>query len=229
MASDGSQTLERGLTALRMIAEEQQGLSASEVAARLGVHRSISYRLLAALVRQQFAVKDSAGRYRIGASFFLLAERSRPPLLDAARPVLRALASQLGVTACLVVPEGSDAVAVAVVEPPGSGARLSYRIGNRDPLDRGAGGLALLAAMPPSAGEPGRVAEVRARGYVMTSEELIPGTFGVASPVGRGVHEQPAAVTVLTHRQDLAQDAVPAVLAAGERLTKALAGPATAG
>ncbi|MEU9576749.1 IclR family transcriptional regulator [Streptomyces chilikensis] len=225
MAAEGSQTLERGLMALRMIAEERDGLTASEVGARLGVHRSVAYRLLGALVRQGFAAKDDANRYRVGLAFFTLAELTRPPLLDAARPVLRDLAAELGVTACLVVPEGNDAVAVAVVEPPGSGARLSYRVGNRDPLDLGAGGLALLAALPPRPGEPGRVAEVRARGYALTCEELIPGVFGVASPVVRQAHEQPAAVTTLTHREDLARQAVPAVLAAAERLARALAAP----
>jgi DNA-binding IclR family transcriptional regulator len=222
MAAEGAQTLERGLMVLRMIAEERNGLTASQVGARLGVHRSVAYRLLSALVRQGFAAKDEANRYRVGLAFFTLAELTRPPLLDAARPVLRDLATELGVVACLVVPEGKEAVAVAVVEPPGSGARLSYRVGNRDPLDRGAGGLALLAAMEPAAAEPARVAEVRTRGYALTGEELIPGVFGVASPVMRQAHEQPAAVTVLTYREDLAEQMVPAVLAAAERLSRTL-------
>lgn len=225
MAAEGSQTLERGLMVLRMIAEERDGLTASEVGARLGVHRSVAYRLLTALVRQGFAAKDGAHRYRVGLAFFTLAELTRPPLLDAARPVLRDLAAELGVTACLVVPEGQEAVAVAVVEPPGPGARLSYRVGNRDPLDRGAGGLALLAAGAPAAGEPDRVAEVRDRGYALTREELIPGVFGVAAPVVRRPHEQPAAVTTLTHREELAEQAVPAVLAAARRLSHALDTP----
>ncbi len=225
MAADGSQTLERGLTALRVIAEAPQGLTASEVAARLGVHRSIAYRLLTALVRQAFAVKDDANRYRIGVAFFTLARQARPSLLDAAQPVLRELAAELGATACLVVPEGEHAVAVAVVEPPGSGARLSYRVGNRDPLDRGAGGLALLAALPPAEAEPARVAEVRAQGYATTREELIPGTYGVAVPLTQAAGKHPAAITVLTHRQDVADSAVPAVLAAARKLSEALSLP----
>ncbi|MGY3204863.1 IclR family transcriptional regulator [Streptomyces sp. TE5632] len=222
MAAEGSQTLERGLMALRMIAEEPQGVTASDIAARLGVHRSIAYRLLTALVRQNFAAKDEANRYRIGVAFFTLAQQSRPPMLDTAQPVLRDLAAELGATACLVVRDGMEAVAVAVVEPPGSGARLSYRIGNRDPLDRGAGGLALLAAADPTPDEPERIADVRFRGYAVTSEEVLPGIFGVASPVGARSDEQPAAVTVLTHHQDLAEAAAPAVVAAAERLTAAL-------
>jgi DNA-binding IclR family transcriptional regulator len=227
VSADGSQTLERGLTALRLIAGRPEGLTAGEVAVGLGVHRSIAYRLLAALVRQGFARKDGTGRHRLGAAFFTLAELARPPLLDAARPVLGDLAAELGVTACLVVAEAGQAVAVAVVEPPGDGPRLSYRLGSRDPLERGAGGLALLAAMPAAEGEPDRVAEVRARGYARTGEELIPGVHGVAAPVGRAIGEEPAAVTVLAHRPDLAERAVPAVLAAASRLGRTL-GPSPA-
>lgn len=229
MATDGSQTLERGLTALRLIAGRPEGLTAGEVASELGVHRSIAYRLLAALVRQGFAHRDGAGRHRPGVAFYTLAELARPPLLEAARPVLHDLAAQLGVTACLVVAEAGQAVAVAVVEPPGAGPRLSYRVGSRDPLERGAGGLALLAARPAAEGEPDRVAEVRSRGYAATGEELIPGVFGVAAPVGRGVGEEPAAVTVLTHRKELADGAVPAVLEAAARLAGTLTSPSAPG
>ncbi|WP_448319604.1 IclR family transcriptional regulator [Streptomyces sp. CO7] len=229
MATDGSQTLERGLTALRLIAGRPEGLTAGEVASELGVHRSIAYRLLAALVRQGFAHRDGTGRHRPGVAFYTLAELARPPLLDAARPVLHDLAAHLGVTACLVVAEAGQAVAVAVVEPPGAGPRLSYRVGSRDPLERGAGGLALLAARPAVEGEPDRVAEVRSRGYAATGEELIPGVFGVAAPVGRAVGEEPAAVTVLTHRKELADGAVAAVLEAAARLAGTLAAPSLTG
>ncbi|SCE08286.1 IclR helix-turn-helix domain-containing protein [Streptomyces sp. SolWspMP-sol7th] len=117
--ADGAQTLERGLGVLRMLAEAPHGLRASEVAAALGVHRSIAYRLLTALTRSHFAARDAAGRYRVGVAFYTLAQRARPPLVDVAMPVLRALAVELGATACLVVPDGAHAVAVAVVEPPG--------------------------------------------------------------------------------------------------------------
>jgi DNA-binding IclR family transcriptional regulator len=228
VATDGSQTLERGLTVLRLIAGRPEGLTAGEVATELGVHRSIAYRLLAALVRQGFARRDASGRHLLGVAFFTLAELARPPLLEAARPVLHDLAAELGATACLVVADGGQAVAVAVVEPPGAGPRLSYRVGSRDPLERGAGGLALLAAGPAAEGEPERVAEVRARGYAATGEELIPGVFGVAAPVGRAVGEEPAAVTVLTHRKELADRAAPAVLGAAARLGGTLSAPSAA-
>ncbi|MFE9249696.1 IclR family transcriptional regulator [Streptomyces sp. NPDC007088] len=222
--ADGSQTLERGLGVLRMLAESREGLTASQVAARLGVHRSIAYRLLTTLTRTRFASRVPGGRYRVGVAFFTLAQEARPPLLDVAQPVLRELAVELGATACLVVPDGEHALAVAVVEPPGPGPRFSYGVGNRDPLERGAAGLALLSAGPPLPGEPGRVAEARVRGHVTTHEEVVPGTIGVAAPVRVPAGEQPAAVNVITHRQDLADRAIPLVLAATARIADLLEG-----
>jgi len=225
--ADGSQTLERGLVALRLLAEAPQGLGASEIADRLGIHRSMAYRLLTTLTRQDFAARDSTGRYRIGLSFFTLAEQVRPPLLDIAQPVLRELAGRLGATACLVVPENEHAVAVAVIEPPGSGPRFSYRVGNRDPLDRGAAGIAMLAAGPALAGEPERVGAARLAGYAVTHEEIVPGTFGIAAPIRTPGNIQSAAVNVITHSRELSERAVPLVVAAAERITRLLADPST--
>ncbi|WP_030999954.1 IclR family transcriptional regulator [Streptomyces sp. NRRL F-5630] len=222
--ADGAQTLERGLGVLRMLAEAPHGLRASEVAAALGVHRSIAYRLLTALTRSHFAARDAAGRYRVGVAFYTLAQRARPPLVDLAMPVLRDLAVELGATACLVVPDGAHAVAVAVVEPPGPGPRFSYGVGNRDPLDRGSAGLALLSAGEPLPGEPLRVAEVRARGWAITHEEVTPGTIGVAAPVRVPEPADPAAINVITHRRSVAERAVPLVVAAARRMEEVLAG-----
>lgn len=223
--ADGAQTLERGMTVLRALAESPRGLTAGEIAARLGVHRSIAYRLLTALTRQEFVAKGSDNRYRVGLAFFTLAERVRPRLLDVAQPVLREAAAELDATACLVVAEHDVAVAIAVVEPPGSGARFSYGIGNRDPIDRGAAGIALLAASPPRADEPERVRQARRTGHVVTHEEIVSGSHGVAAPIRTPTGERAAAVNVITHRVDLVDRAVPVVVRAAERITSDIDGP----
>ena len=224
--ADGSQTLERGLHVLRMLAEEPDGLGASEVAARLGVHRSIAYRLLMALTRQNFAARNEDGRYRVGMEFFTLAERIRPRLLDVADPVLRELTAELDATACLVVAENGSAVAIAVIEPPGPGPRFSYGIGNRDPLERGAAGIALLAAGEPGDEEPERVRTTRETGHVVTHEEVVPGSIGIAAPIHPPRGGQAAAINVITHRRDIAERAIPFVVGAARRITDALRGPA---
>lgn len=219
---DGSQTLERGMLVLRMLAEAPRGLTAGEVATRVGVHRSIAYRLLTALTRQEFVTKDQHNRYSVGLAFFTLAERVRPRLLDVARPVLREVTAEVDATACLVVAEQDVAVAIAVVEPPGSGARFSYGIGNRDPIDRGAAGIALLAAGSPRDDEPRRVRETRQAGHIMTHEEVVPGSYGIAAPIHTPAGDRAAAVNIITHRRDIADRAAPLVVAAAERITRAL-------
>jgi DNA-binding IclR family transcriptional regulator len=62
-----SQTLARGLSALRLIATSRNGLTIREVADYLGVHRTIAYRLINTLADLRFAVKGDDGRYRLAA------------------------------------------------------------------------------------------------------------------------------------------------------------------
>lgn len=220
--ADGSQTLERGLLVLRMLAESPEGLTAGEVAVRIGMHRSIAYRLLTALTRQDFAIRTEENRYQVGLSFFTLAERVRPHLLDAAHPILREVTAELDATACLVVAENEFAVAIAVVEPPGSGARFSYGIGNRDPLDRGAAGIALLAAGPAIDDEPERVRQTRRAGHIVTHEEVVPGSYGIAAPLRTPRGERTAAINIITHREDIAERAIPVVSRASEQISHVL-------
>ena len=223
--ADGAQTLERGLRVLRLLAASPDGLTATEVAHAQGVHRSVAYRLLKTLVRQRFAARDAHARYRVGADLVVLAEQVRPRLREVAEEPLRRLADALDATACLVVPDGEEAVAVSVVEPSSHRARVSYRIGNRDPLDRGAGGIAVLAAGPAVDGEPDRVRQARRRGYATTSGEVVPGTYAVSAPVRTAHPDGPAGVLLITLRPDAAEAAVGPVLAAAEEIARALETP----
>jgi DNA-binding IclR family transcriptional regulator len=217
--NDGSQTLERGLAVLVELSRRPQGLTTREVAVACGLHRSITYRLLVSLHRTGFAERDEDGRYRLGPTALDLAAPTRPRLRDVAEPALHELARQLDATASLVEVIGDAAVTTLVAEPASDGPRFSYRLGNRDPLDRGAGGLAAVASGPARAEEPERVESVRAAGFVTTSAELNPGAFGIAAPLpGWSVR---AAVNVVTNREELLESAVPHVLEAVRVITAA--------
>ncbi|GGF49271.1 transcriptional regulator [Marmoricola endophyticus] len=211
---EGSQTLERGLAVLVELSRHPSGLTTAEVAAACGLHRSITHRLLVSLVRTGFAVR-SGDRYAVGATVRAVAGVA-PALREVAEPVLTALAQEIDATASLVEVRGGFAVTTVVAEPPTDGPRFSYRLGNRDPLDRGAGGLAALASGPPRDGEPDRVAEVRAAGVVTTHAELNPGAYGVAAPV-RGWPVR-AAVNVVTAAPAVAETAVEAIRRAVEEI-----------
>ena len=217
----GSQSLERGLLVLRTLAARPEGLLVSEVSQETGLHRSIVNRALVSLFKSDFATRDGNGRYRVGPAVDQIAGQTRPRIRDVAEPVLQDLALRLGATASLVEVMGASAVATVVAEPSADGPWFSYRLGNRDPLDRGAGGLAALAACEPSPQEPPRVNDVRRDGYVVTEGELNSGALGLAAPITntRGLR---ASVNVVTNSREIINQGVPAVLAAAQRIANAI-------
>lgn len=170
-SSETSQTLDRGVQVLELLADADGGLTVTELATAVGVGRPVVYRLLATLEARSLVRRDSSGRYRLGLGVLHLARAVQPLLREAALPVLRRLADSVGATAHLTVVDGHDAVAVAVVEPSWTDFHVAYRVGSRHPLDVGAAGRAILA------GRRGRSTCVATRG------ELQAGAHGVAAPV----------------------------------------------
>lgn len=167
-----SQTLDRGLSVLRELAEVgADGLSISALAGRLGVGRPVVYRLVATLAVHDLVRRDEAGTVRLGMGLLGLARAVQPGLISSARPILRRLADSAGATAHLTVAAGSEATAIEVVEPNWTTYHVGYRVGSRHPVDRGAAGRAILA------GRAGQETVVSSTG------ELQPGAFGLAAPV----------------------------------------------
>jgi DNA-binding IclR family transcriptional regulator len=192
-----SQTLDRGLRFLEILAEAGRPLSVSELAARLAVHRSIAYRILRTLEDHRLVARDSDGRCALGVGISMLAGSVRPSLQAASLPELSALANDLGMTAFLAVEDRGEAVTLLSIEPSRSAVHVSYRPGTRHPIDRGAPGIALLLGGPPHPGEPPEVAEARARGWAHTQAEILPGTNTVAMPLVDRSHRVVASVGVV--------------------------------
>lgn len=207
-----SQTLDRGLRMLELLAEEGAatgGMTVTELAAALGVARPVVYRLLATLDAHRLVRRSVDGRVRLGLGVLHLAQRVHPLLREAALPVLRRLADEVAATAHLTVADGGEGLAVAVVEPSRGDFHVSYRVGARHRLDRGAAGRAILA------GRSG------AMGVVATDSELQQGAAGMAAPVP--VPGLDASVGVVALGSLDASRATPAVLAAAQALAEALA------
>ncbi|MEE4542201.1 helix-turn-helix domain-containing protein [Streptomyces sp. V4-01] len=154
MTAETSQTLDRGLRVLKLLADTDHGLTVTELAAKLGVNRTVVYRLLATLEQHSLVRRDLGGRARVGLGVLGLAHQVHPLLREAALPALRALAEDIGATAHLTLVDGTEALAVAVVEPTWTDYHVAYRTGFRHPLDRGAAGRAILAGrgLQPSPG-----------------------------------------------------------------------------
>ena len=151
-----SQTLDRGLACLDLVAGSERPVSVDEAAAALGLHRSIVYRLLRTLEARRLIERDVAGDYVPGAYLAVLSRSVRRSLRAAAAPILARLADDLQMTAFLVVADHDEAVTVDSVEPTSLDAHVAYRPGTRHPIDRGAPGLALLAGRPPAPRRTGR-------------------------------------------------------------------------
>jgi DNA-binding IclR family transcriptional regulator len=184
VAAETSQTLDRGLRLLTLLADVSGSVSVTEAAAALDVNRTVIYRLAATLEQHGMVRKSSDGRLSLGFAVLGLAAKVHPLLRQAALPALRALAEDVGATAHLTVADGGEALAVAVVEPSWTSIHVAYRVGSRHDLRRGAAGRAILA---------GRMGDVS---YVSSEGELQPGATGVAAAV-TGVPSVEASVGVV--------------------------------
>lgn len=188
MAAETSQTLDRGLRVLEILASSPGGLTVTEIAARLEVNRTVVYRLVSTLEPHALVRKDARGRLHVGLGVLHLASAVQPVLRDLAVPLLRQLAERVGCTAHLTVADGDEALALAVVEPSWTDYHVSYRVGSRHPLQQGAAGKAILL---------GRAGDEPRSTYVVTTGELQAGARGLAAPV-LGVVGLEASVGIIT-------------------------------
>jgi DNA-binding IclR family transcriptional regulator len=210
MPAETSQTLDRGLRVLSVLASAPDGLTITELALRLEVNRTVVYRLVSTLEQHALVRRSARGRLHVGLGMLHLASAVHPLVRDVAVPVLRELAEAVGCTAHLTVAEGDEALALAVVEPSWTDFHVSYRVGSRHPLHQGAAGKAILA------GRAGDGAP-----YVVTAGELQDGARGLAAPVP-GINGLEASVGIVTLGVLDEDEVGPRVLAAVEELTERL-------
>jgi DNA-binding IclR family transcriptional regulator len=218
----GSQTLARGLTVLQAIATSRSGLTVQQVADHIGVHRTIAYRLLSTLAQFRLVAKGDDGRYRSAAALAVLGASFDNNVRQLSLPTLRGLADELRSTVSLLVAEGDQQVAIAVIVPTNVFYQLSFHEGSRYPLERGAAGIALLASMPPRPEERDLVPQARQQGWVITHGEVEPNTYGLAVPVPRRPPSPPTCINLISHREDVVLGGKDAVIKAANELSAIL-------
>jgi DNA-binding IclR family transcriptional regulator len=218
----GSQTLARGLTALQLVAASPTGLTMQELADQVGVHRTIAYRLLTTLSQFRLVAKGEDGRFRPAAGLAVLGASFDHSVRQLSLPTLRALADELGTTVSLLIAEGDQQVAIAVIVPTQVAYQLSFHEGSRYPLNRGAAGIALLSSMPPRPGERDLVSQARQRGWVTTYGEIEPNTYGLAVAVRRPAPSPPTCINLISHREDVVLRGKEAVIKAAAQLSALL-------
>lgn len=201
---DGKLTVravERALDILLCFAEAED-LSLTEIAAKVGLHKSTVHRLLASLEGKGFIIRDPASeRYRLGFRIWELSANlthSDDPALIFL-PELERLRDQIGETVSLYVRDGMDRLRVQAVQSNQEIRRVAP-IGARLPLYVGASSKVLVAFADPAEQEqilsdpswPAAVdpdlyrkqlEEVVALGYATSVEEREPGAAAVAAPI----------------------------------------------
>jgi len=144
--------VERAFRLLRHIAAGNHCRNSSQTAKEIGINRTTLIRLLATLEAERMieALPD-AGGYRLGTGVIALATQAlnERGIIPTARPVLKALATRLGLSAHLAVREGREIVYLAR-ETPMSHLASSVREGSRLPAHATTIGRILLAELTPA-------------------------------------------------------------------------------
>jgi DNA-binding IclR family transcriptional regulator len=199
-------SVDRAAALLLALGECPAEAGVSELARRLGLHKSTASRLLATLERRGLVEQDEgSGKYRLGLVVIRLAERAERTLdlRTIALPELERLARVTRETVTLGIVEADGCLTVAQVDGPNMVACPDWT-GRTTPLHCVASGKVLLAAMAERdvlrIARPGlpawtertitglealleELARIRRRGFATAFSEWIEGTNGVAVPV----------------------------------------------
>jgi IclR family acetate operon transcriptional repressor len=199
-------SVDRAAALLLALGECPAAAGVTELARRLGLHKSTASRLLATLQRRGLVEQDEeSGKYRLGLVVIRLAERAERTLdlRGIALPELERLARATRETVTLGIAAGDAYLTVAQVDGPNMVACADWT-GRTTPLHCVASGKVMLAAMAErdilKIARPGlaartprtitglealleELARVRRRGFATAFSEWIEGTNAVAVPV----------------------------------------------
>lgn len=203
-SSAHSQTLSRGIRILEVLADARTPLTIDTLSATLGLHRSVTYRLLRTLEDHRLVVRDGAGRIALGSRLAALAAGVSHDLQAAALPELTAIANELGMTCFLTVLDGDEIVTLVSVEPRHTMGSIAQRPGTRHPVGVGAPGKAIASRLseaqwPDTLDDDhrGELAAVREHGWASSHDEVISGLRAVAVPLA--VHGSPAGALAVVY------------------------------
>jgi DNA-binding IclR family transcriptional regulator len=210
--------------------------------------RTAGFRLLRTLEARGFAIQDEArGMWRLGARWGVLgrAAAEQGALEATAMPFLSALGKTAGENVYLRVRDGLESETVAIYQADPT-LRLYSEVGKRQPLH--AGSSRLLLAHAPEAVQTQVLAQrlprftpatrtdaawiaadlqrIRARGYLLTTDEVVAGAATVAAPVrdasGQVVAVLSVSAPTMRMRPPRPRALLPMVLDAASKLSRTL-------
>ncbi len=185
---------------LEVLSEAETPLPLPELCERLGLHRSVVYRLLRTLEEHGLAARDDDGRVRLGLGLAALSRSVQRDLQTVALPELTRVANKVQMTTFLTVLVDDLVMTLVSAEPTGGLGVVAQRPGSRHRLDLGAPGAVIRAQLSDEeltrlgVGRPDPTD--RSDEHWVSRDEVIPGLRSVAVPlVVPG--EPPAAVAVV--------------------------------
>ncbi|MHB8869441.1 MAG: IclR family transcriptional regulator [Thermoleophilia bacterium] len=229
----GTQTLDRSLDILFLVAGSAEPLSVSDIASGCGVAESTSYRLVQALQDRGLLRREARKQVTLGPALFDLARAAFSQiggdLPQLARPLMEELVRRTGETSFLTVRSALEVVCIESVESP-RGVRVAFGKWQIAPLYAGSA-TALLAHLEEglierviSANQGKRyangdtvtrghvrelMARVRAEGHVVTVGEVDPDATGIGAPIFDGRGRAVAALSLAGPSSRLKGEAVP--------------------
>jgi DNA-binding IclR family transcriptional regulator len=210
----GVQVIARAAEICRELATAVDGLTTAELVERLHLSRPTVYRIVRALIDEDFVRQIAPGRFAIGPAFLVIAGSTYGGLRHDMRPFMKDLSNELGETIDLAMLDAGEALFVDQFVAV-RGLRVVAHMGARLPLHCTASGKALLAVLEPGAVDrelPRRLQaftpntktdrgglrreldDIRKAGVAYDHEEYVMGVCAVATPV----HDAVGAVGALT-------------------------------
>lgn len=202
-----STAIDRALNVLEALGGNPDGLTNAQLSRKFRIPKSSASYLLRALERRGYIRREaSSGKYHLGLRVLSLTRAALTGLdiRDAARPVLRLLTEQTGLTAHLAVLDHGQAVYVEKVDAPGF-IKMDTWVGRRMDVHATSVGKSLVAHLhkaeisallrehgmrertPRTITTPARLFQelekVRAQGYAVDDEENNLGARCVGAPV----------------------------------------------
>jgi DNA-binding IclR family transcriptional regulator len=226
-------SVERALSVLQCVGQSKRGFSISEIGRRLKIPKSSAHLILTTLERRGFLQKNTkTGKYHFGLQLVSLSRNALEnlDLREEAKPFLRSLMQETGLTVHMAVLEREEAVIIEKVEAPGL-VRLASWIGRRLDVNCTGVGKVLIAFLPNDELEyllrtkdfarhnsrtiisksalRRELALVRESGFALDNEEDEPGVCCIGAPVFDENGKAVAAISVAGTTSQIGRDRLP--------------------
>ncbi len=227
---DGTQSLRRGLAALRLLASgPRDGMRMTDIVTRIGLNKTTAVRITKALCDEQFLDFDAMRKlYRLGPESFAIGLAAEPNyiLQRLANPLLEVLAKESGDTVFFSIRAGFEAICLSRHEGSFPIRNQVLKPGDRFPLGVGAGSVAMLAALHDEdmqsilqtnapwiktqypqctlSAIKTQVRTAREKGYSLNPGWVVEGSWGIGVPVMNATGEVVAAISLAAIEKRLA-------------------------